>query len=113
VAPEIFSKSDFVLNAYNHLMSVVERFEDVEIEEKKTCAHAVAGGPAFLGIHPRKNGIRIKIVSDHRLEGNRIIRSEQMSRARFHNEVDIGPGLPIDEQLKTWIREAYELQHRG
>jgi hypothetical protein len=79
-------------------------------EPKKQSAHFVAGKAAFLGAHPRRDGIRVNIVLARRLTGDRIIKAEQTSKTRFHNEVDINGAASIDEELADWINEAYSLQ---
>ena len=107
--PEIVCKSDATRAAYEELLGVLAGLSGVVVEEKKTSLHMVAGRAAFLGVHPRKNGLRLNIVLSRALEGERIAKSEQVSRSRFHNEVDVAPS-DFDAELRGWISEAYELQ---
>jgi hypothetical protein len=83
---------------------------DVTIREKGTCLHVDAAGAAFLGVHPRKSGVRLTIVLDRRLESERIVKCEAVSKTRYHNEVDFLAGDLIDTELRLWIEEAYKLR---
>ena len=104
--PSIFSKNDLSEQAYVQLMDVLSKLDGIAIEEKKTCVHVVAGKAAFLGVHPRKSGLRLTIKLDRRLP--EAVKSEQASKFRFHNEVDVSPG-GFDAAVSGWIEEAYHL----
>ncbi|HET6644746.1 MAG TPA: DUF5655 domain-containing protein [Fimbriimonadales bacterium] len=108
--PACFEKSEASRKAYSELASFLGNLRDVVTEPKQTCAHFVAGGGAFLGAHPRREGIRINIVLSRMLSGDRIVKSEQVSKRRFHNEVDLAGDAQIDHELADWIREAYNLR---
>lgn len=88
----------------------LEKLDEISIETKQTSLHVVRNGVDFLGIHPRKDGIRINIVLNYCPDSDRISKSEQVSKSRFHNEVDLTSEVRIDEQLTAWIHEAYELK---
>ncbi len=104
----IFSETN--RGAAESLLSFVQSLGEIEVQEKKTSLHVVAGRAAFLGVHPRKNGVRVNIVLARGLEGERIVKSEQVSKTRFHNELDLESGAPIDRELASWIKEAFRLQ---
>lgn len=108
--PELMTRNEAALGAYRQLWTAISGFEGVSIEEKKTSLHVVAGKAAFLGVHVRKAGIRLNIVLARRLDGARIVKAEQVSKSRFHNEVDLRPNGPLDDEVVGWIREAYDLQ---
>lgn len=107
--PDIF-RSEESRAAYAHLMDFADGLGGVEVQEKKTCIHLAAGGAAFLGVHPRKSGIRLTIPLSRKLDGPRIVKCEQASKARFHNEVDLMGGGPVDAELSQWIAEAHALR---
>lgn len=88
----------------------LEKLDEISIETKQASLHVVRNGVAFLGIHPRKDGIRINIVLNNCPDSDRISKSEQVSKSRFHNEVDLTSEARIDELLIGWIHEAYELK---
>jgi hypothetical protein len=89
-----------------HLAGVGEYTPEV----KKTSVHLVAGKGAFLGLHPRTAGLLVNIVLGHRLESPRVVKAEQVSKSRYHNEVKVGSEAELDEELLGWIREAYALK---
>lgn len=108
--PECFARSEACRKAYGELATFLGQFQDVVIEPKQASAHFVAGGAAFLGAHPRRDGIRINIVLSRMLSNGRIVKAEQTSKNRFHNEVDLAGDVPIDPELGDWITEAYNLR---
>jgi len=94
--------------AYEILLSVLNNLGEFEVEEKKSSLHITNGSSAFLGVHPRKDGLRLNLVLNRRLEGGRVVKVEQVSAHRFHNEVDIHTQADIDEELAGLLTEAYE-----
>jgi hypothetical protein len=109
VTPELFCQGTEGALALDELLAVLQDLPGVRLEEKKRSLHVLAGKAAFLGVHPRKAGLRLNLVLARAIDDPRIVRAEQVSRARYHNELDVRPG-GIDDQLREWIREAYELQ---
>jgi hypothetical protein len=107
--PSIF-RTDPARRACALLYAELESLDDITIEEKKTSLHVVFNGAAFLGVHPRKEGIRLNLVQDYCPDSFRIQKSEQVSKSRFHNEVDLTSEARIDDELISWIRDAYELR---
>lgn len=111
--PVSFSANEQAENAWAAVWRVIAELEGVSVEEKKSCLHVCAGGGAFLGVHPRKNGVRLNIVLNRPLEGPRVAKSEAVSKRRFHNEVDLAAGDPVDDELASWIAESYRLRTPG
>ena len=69
----------------------------------------ITHGRAFLGVHPRADGLLINVVTDRALESPRIRRSERISAHRFHNELLVHSAAEIDPELEHWIADAYAL----
>lgn len=111
-APQIFDLKPQSAQAWNALYNYLQELQGVSISEKRTCLHIDAFQGAFLGIHPRKHGLRINIVLDHELDSPRVVKCERVSKSRFHNEVDLKGTELLDPELRNWILEAYELQER-
>jgi hypothetical protein len=105
----MFNRSVETQEAFSHLGVILGSMPLSRIEEKKSCLHVIAGKAAFLGVHPRKGGLRLNIVLARPLQGARVVKAEQVSRARYHNEVDVAAN-DFDAELLGWISEAYELQ---
>src|SRR5580700_7783617 len=107
--PSVLAKNPQASAAWLNLCPFLNQLGDVSIREKATCIHVDAAGAAFLGVHPRKSGVRLTIVLAHALESERIVKCEAVSKSRYHNEVDFLEG-PLDDELKAWIEEAYKLR---
>lgn len=80
----------------------------IEVQEKASSFH-IAHGRAFLGIHPRRGGIVVNVVLEHRLDDPRVLRAEQVSARRWHNEVLLTNPDQVDDLLRSWIGEAFAL----
>jgi len=79
-----------------------------EIEDGKG-SYLVRNGRAFLGVHPRRGGLLVNIVLDRGIHSERMAKVEQVSRARFHNELLLTSPQEVDHELVRWVREAYSL----
>jgi hypothetical protein len=93
---------------YKRLLATLDRLGAYDVEGKKTSLHIVRRR-AFLGVHPRKDGLLLNIVTERPIENSRVIRVEQVSKNRCHNEVKIISEKEIDEELFEWIRQAFAL----
>lgn len=106
----IFSGKPEAAEIWGSLVNLLLKFDQATIAEKKTCLHVEAFQGAFLGVHPKKLGLRINIVLNRELQSPRVSKCERVSKNRFHNEVDILQTDQIDEEFLAWIGEAYELR---
>ena len=97
-----------VKDLYQNLLKELERFGGIVVEEKKTSIH-LKNRAAFAGVHPRKNYFILNIVSSSPIQSSKIIKQEQVSKSRFHNEVKIETASDINKNLLTWLKEAYTL----
>jgi hypothetical protein len=94
---------------YRRLVQELRTLGPVKVEEKKTSLHLVAGDRAFVGVHPRKSGLVLQIVTTTPLKGGRIRKVEQVSAHRFHNTVKLETEAEVDRELIGWLRTAYDL----
>ena len=109
----LFARSEATVPAiYRALLEAIGGFGPIEVQPKSTSIHLVAGS-AFAGVHPMKNRLRLNIRTDHPLGGERIVRTEQISARRFHNEVDLRSTADVDRELLDWLRAAYALGATG
>ncbi len=105
----LFARCDpAVPGVYQALLQALEPIGPFQVEPKTASIHLVAGS-AFAGVHPMKSRLRLNIRTERALSGERIVRSEQISARRFHNEVDLRSAAEIDAELIGWLREAYLL----
>jgi hypothetical protein len=112
---ETYSVKDHFLNKdpsvgalYDQLLSILQTFGPVAEDPKKTSIH-LNRKSALAGVETRKDGLLLNIKSDHQIKSSRIEKAEQVSAKRFHHKVRISSTKDLDEELKTWLKEAYLL----
>ena len=101
-------KDESVQSTYSRLVEVLHTLGSFQEEPKKTSIHLVRN-VGFAGVHPRKNYLILNLRTDAPIENPRIFKSEQVSKNRFHNEVKLHSPSEIDEELLSWLKEAYAL----
>ena len=106
--PELFRKHVEATRVYDELMAFVRTLGKFKVEEKKTCVHVVAGKAAFLGVHPRKSGVRITVVLGNPVDSDRIAKCEKASANRYHIDLDISGDQKLDKNVRSWIAESYK-----
>ena len=79
-----------------------------EIEEKQDSLH-VANGRAFLAIRPRSGAVLLSLVTNEPIVSERIRKTEQVSKNRWHNEIVLRTTAEVDAELAGWLRQAYAL----
>ncbi len=107
IVPALFAGSEVQRALFHGLTGLLESIGTFEVEEKKTSLHIVAGSSAFVGVHPRKDSLRLNVVLSRSLEGDRVAKSERVSANRFHNEIDVKLLSDLDGELESWLKEAY------
>ena len=93
---------------YNKLVALLDGFAAYEVEVKQTSLH-ITHGKAFLGVHPRKDGLLLNIVTESPIRSPRLKKAEQVSANRFHNEIDIQSENELEGEVIGWIKKAYQL----
>lgn len=101
-------KDPSVRALYDQLISILRGFGQVEEDPKKTSIH-LNRNSALAGVETRKDCLLLNIKSDHLIRSPRIEKAEQISTKRFHHKVRISSPKDLDEELKTWLKEAYTL----
>ena len=97
-----------VRQTFDRVLAVLHDIGPFQVEAKKTSIH-LTRGVGFAGVHPRKSYLYLNIRLDRPLAGERIARSEQVSKHRFHNEVKLSTPADVNPELTEWLRDAYEL----
>ncbi len=108
VSDHFVSKEPSVRALYDQLISLLRTFGPIEEDPKKTSIH-LNRNSALAGVETRKNCFLLNIKSDHKIKSPRIEKTEQVSAKRFHHKVRISSSKDFDEELKTWLEEAYSL----
>ena len=101
-------KDAVVLSIYHRLLEALRSLGPFQEEPKKTSIHLVQT-LGFAGIHPRKSFLYLNLRMNRPLQGERVAKSEQVSKNRYHNEVKITSPDEIDAELIDWLKEAYAL----
>jgi hypothetical protein len=101
-------KDDNVLAIYTRLLETLLTLGPVKEEPKKTSIHLVHNS-GFAGAHPRKSYLYLNLRTDYPIDSSRIIKTEQVSKNRFHNELKLNSPDEIDEELLGWLKDVYAL----
>ena len=100
-APSVKATYDAILKAAKKLGPVTE-------EAKKTSIHLVRKS-AFAGVATRKAYLILTVKSKTELESERIFRREQASSSRWHSEIKVESPAAVDSELKTWLRNSFDI----
>ena len=110
---ETYSVNDHFVNKdpsvralYDQLISLLRTFGPVQEDPKKTSIH-LNRTSALAGVETRKDSILLNIKSDHSIKSPRIEKAEQISAKRFHHKVRISSANDFDEELTSWLKQAY------
>ncbi len=60
-------------------------------------------------MHPRKSYLSLNIRTGYPIDSQRIAKSEQVSKNRFHNELKLTSPDEIDTDILGWLKDAYAL----
>src|SRR5689334_9943565 len=107
VDDQFIGKAPGVRAVYDLLVAQLRRFGPVHEQPKKTSIH-LANASGFAGVHTRKDYIILNIRSDHPIDSPRIVKSEQVSKSRYHQEVKIQSLDDVDAELLGWLKAAYD-----
>lgn len=108
VSDHFVNKSPSVRALYDQLVSLLRTFGPIEEDPKKTSIH-LNRNSALAGVETRKEYLLLNIKSDHAIQSPRVEKAEQVSSKRFHHKVKISSPRDFDEELKSWLKEAYLL----
>ena len=108
VTDHFVNKDPSVRALYDQLVSLLKTFGPVEEDPKKTSIH-LNRKSALAGVETRKNNLLLTIKSDHSIKSPRVEKVEKISSRRFYHKVRISSPRDFNEELKTWLKEAYLL----
>jgi hypothetical protein len=108
VAEHFAGKGENVRAIYDALILGLEAVGPVTVEPKKTCLHIV-NRTALAGVYPKREVLQLEFKTDHPIDDSLIVKSEQMSRNRWHHVVRLKCAADLDGKVSGWIREAYLL----
>ena len=108
VKDHFVNKDPSLRTLYDQLLSILQTFGPVAEDPKKTSIH-LNRKSALAGVETRRDYLLLNIKSDHQITSPRIEKAEQISAKRFHHKVRISSPKDLDEELKSWLKEAYLL----
>ncbi len=108
VKDHFVNKDPSVRTLYDQLLSILQTFGPVTEDPKKTSIH-LNRKSALAGVETRRDYLLLNIKSDHQIQSPRIEKVEQISAKRFHHKLRISSPKDLDEELKSWLKEAYLL----
>lgn len=88
--------------------SATKQLGSYEIEEKKTCLH-LSNGRAFLGVHPRSEGLMLTLIADKPFTSDRFKKVEQTSKSRYHGDIVVRSADEVDDEVRGWLADSYGL----
>jgi uncharacterized protein DUF5655 len=101
-------RAPVVREIYDRLVKTARVWGDVREEPKKTSIH-LARTTAFAGIATKKDALVLTLKSASDIRSRRVIKREQASAHRWHLEVRLERPSDVDAEIKTWMRQAYEI----
>ena len=108
VSDHFVNKEPSVRKLYDQLVFLVRMFGPVEEDPKKTSIH-LNRRSALAGVETRRNNFLLTFKSDHPIKSPRVEKVERISSKRFYHKVRISSPDDFDEELTTWLKEAYAL----
>jgi hypothetical protein len=108
VGDHFVNKDPAIRGLYDQLISLIGTIGPVREDPKKTSIH-LNRKSALAGVETRKKYLLLNIKSGHAIKSSRIEKTEQISAKRFHHKVRISSSKDLNEELKTWLEEAYAL----
>lgn len=101
-------KAPELRTTFDHLVEKLQQFGEIRVAPKQTSIH-LEKNSGFAGVHPRKSHFNLEFRTDYKIDDPRITRVQQLSARRFEHTVKLERESDVDEQLLTWLKDAYEL----
>ncbi|WP_420629147.1 DUF5655 domain-containing protein [Candidatus Leptofilum sp.] len=101
-------KDERVRVIYERLLGSVREFGHVHEAPKKGSIH-LDHKSGFAGVYLRKNYILLHFRTDYPIDSSRIQKQQQLSARRFKHTVRLDSGKQIDQELLSWLKDAYLL----
>lgn len=94
---------------YDKLREQIEKnIGPLKVESLPCCIHFVSTY-TFGAVYALRNKVRLHFTLNHELENLRVKKSAKMSSTKYLYSVDIEKSDEIDEELISWLRQAYNL----
>ena len=96
---------------FNYLKgSIKEDIGNIKVVSLHCCIHfETSSAYAFAGVYALRDRIRVFFTLDHELKNPRIYKFAKMSKNRYLYTIDIRSEDEIDEELLSWLSQAYNM----
>jgi predicted DNA-binding protein (MmcQ/YjbR family) len=101
-------RADHVRRIYDTIVKASSALGPFEQDPKKTSIH-LNRRTAFAGVQTRKDALILTLKSDRAIRHRRVHKMEQTSAKRWHFDVRLASPEEVDDQIRQWLRAAYEL----
>jgi hypothetical protein len=93
---------------YDRILRMLESFGAVVADPKKTCIHIVRR-TALAGIRVRSDYLLLEFKTDYPIDSPALVKTEQISRNRYHHTIKVDSPDVLTDEVRAWLRDAYEL----
>ena len=97
-----------VKEVYAALLRMLCELGPVAVEPKKTCLHLV-NRTALAGVYPKRQVLQLEFKSDYPITDPLVVKTEQISRNRWHHIVRLSSPSDLQNPIASWIRDSYAL----
>jgi hypothetical protein len=105
----LFQGKDPLVHAtYSRVLEALQEIGPFTKDPKKTSIHLVKN-IGFAGIHPRKSYLYLNLRMAQPIQSERVTKTEQVSKHRYHNEFKLTSPDDVDGELIGWLTQAYAL----
>lgn len=108
VAQHFEGRAPAVKATYNAILKTAKKLGPFQEDPKKTSIH-LNRKSAFAGVATRKEALILTVKSAKKLDGPRVVKSEQVSARRWHVELRLESPSDVDTKVRDWLAAAYEL----
>jgi hypothetical protein len=102
------SASPEAVRLFAALLELVGTLGPYQEEPKKTSVH-LTNKSAFMGVHFRRRYLILTLKAESPIDSPRVVKTEQVSKNRWHCVVKLAEESAMDDALRVWIRAAYQL----
>jgi hypothetical protein len=92
---------------YDELIKKLKTKFKFYIESLPCCIHLVKTS-TFAAVFPLKDKIRVTFSLKYKLKNLRIRKFFKISETNYHYQIEINDKKDIDQEILTWIKEAYQ-----
>ena len=102
------NKPSSVKEIYTKLLEGCQEFSTIEIDTTKSCIYFVDSN-RYLVVKPQKTGLIIEFVLNRNVDVFPVIKIIEIAKFRFAHRVMLESSDALNEEVMSWIEEAYRI----